>query len=512
MNTDHNMRMPTLGRIKRLLSWPSGAIPSVLAHCPTELNYYCGLGTLVWFTSILAGCGMALMLGQIGGSTWRAFGGGVFWFLCVLNLDRFLLLASYESSGWKKLIPVGRILLSLCIAIIIGEHFVHYIFHNEINYQLTQERLEAKRGNYDKALQGFPEITALNEEKKAKQSEIERNEVVVTKLRDDYIREAEGTAGSRIRGKGPLYEQKQRDYETALSDKQNLLGELREINDHLEAKNVQLRGVVQSADEAKATERGFLAHHRALFEIIKKNPTLLLLYVVISSAMILFEITPLISKLSANRKLHDHLAEKEMELRKSEEDERHAARLRSSKSENESNRKLAEKFFQLQIDTLDEVTNSIRSNAHSSLGQDKGDLAQLIKAQVYRNIVEQINLTRGRGEREQSDETQQANFDGDNPSCVTVVVKGSDTEKPFAILFRQPQARVRGADLIYALAGLEKHRPATSEPRIPFKECRATNAQGELIDMDKQLFPQIRQGSSAVYLSAFEATVSTAEN
>jgi len=159
---------------------------------------------------------MALMLDQTGGSIWRAVGGGVFWFLCVLNLDRFLLLASYESSGWKKLMPVARILLSLCIAIIIGEHVVQYIFHNEINYQLSQERLEAKRANYDKALQGFPEIAALNDEKKRKQSDIDRNEVEVTKLRDDYIKEAEGTAGSRIRGKGPLYEQKQRDYETAL--------------------------------------------------------------------------------------------------------------------------------------------------------------------------------------------------------------------------------------------------------------------------------------------------------
>lgn len=510
MDPDYNDK-PALGGIKRFLSWPSGAIPSVLARCPTELNYYCGLGTLVWFTSILAGCGMALMLDQTGGSIWRAVGGGVFWSLCVLNLDRFLLLASYESSGWKKLMPVARILLSFCIAIIIGEHVVQYIFHNEINYQLTQERLEAKRANYDKALQGFPEIAALNDEKKRKQSDIDRNDVEVTKLRDDYIEEAEGTAGSRIRGKGPLYEQKQRDYETALADKQKLAADVRDINERLEAKNVQLRGVLQSADEAKATERGFLANHRALFEIIRQNPTLLLLYIVISSAMILFEITPLISKLSGKGKLHDHLAEKELALKKDEEDERHGALLRQFRNENESDRKLNEELFQLQLDTMDEVTNSVRNNTHSSLPQNKREIAELIIAQVYRNIIAQVKRPQDEV-NEQRENANPVNFDVDNPSCVTVVLKGSETEEPFTILFGQPREQVLGADLIYALAGLERHRPSTLESRIPFSECRATNSQGEVIKMDKALFPQITPGSGAVYLSTFEATVSTAEN
>lgn len=501
-----------LGRIGRFLIWPSGAIPSVLALCPSELNYYCGLGTLVWFTSSLAGCGMALMLEQTGGSFWKALAGGVFWFLCVLNLDRFLLLVGYDSNGWKKLMPVARILLSLCIAIIIGEHVVQYIFHNEIDYQLAQEGLDAKKSNYDKALQGSPEISGLYDEQKRKQTELDRKEVEVTKLRDDYIKEAEGTAGSRIVGKGPLYEQKQRDYEVALADKQKLKVELEEINSRLREKNAQLAGVVELANEAKAGERGFLAYHRALFEIIKKNPTLLVLYLVISFAMILFEITPLLSKLSGKGKLHDHLAEKELELRKGEADERHETQLQAFKSENQSKKKLAEKISQLQLDTLDEITNSIRSNTHSTLTAGKLDLAQSILAHVHNNIVEQVRPTRLDVDAEPDYAAPDANFDPDNLSSVTVTIKGDESDESFTIVFRGQRNQVRGDDLVYALAGLERQRPSTTQPQVPLNMCKATNAQGKAIDLDELLFPQISGGANVVYLSPFEPTVSTAEN
>ena len=501
---------PSLGPIKRFLAWPSGATPSVLAQCPSELNYYCGLGTLVWFTSFLAGCGMALMLEQTGGSFWKALAGGVFWFLCVLNLDRFLLLVGYDSNGWKKLMPVARILLSLCIAIIIGEHVVQYIFHNEIDYQLAQEGLDAKKSNYDKALQGSPEIIALYDEQKRKQTELDRKEVEVTKLRDDYIKEAEGTAGSRIVGKGPLYEQKQRDYEVALADKQKLKGELEEIDSRLREMNAQLTGVVELANGAKARERGFLAYHRALFEIIKKNPTLLVLYLVISCAMILFEITPLLSKLSGKGKLHDHLAEKELELRKGEADERHETQLQSFKSENQSKKKLAEKIFQLQLDTLDEITNAIRSNTHSTLTKGKSDLAQSILDHVHKNIVQQV---RPKGVDAEADyAAPDANFDPNNLSSVTVTIKGDESDESFTIVFGGQRNQVRGDDLVYALAGLERQRPSTTQPRVPLHECKATNAQGEAIDLDGLLFPQISGNANVVYLSPFEPTVSTAEN
>src|SRR5262249_25802025 len=149
----------------------------------------------------------------------------------------FLLLGNYDNNGWKKLVPLSRFLLSLCLAIVIGEHVVQFIFHKSIDNQLAQEKLDAQRDNYEKALQGFPEIAVLTEERTRKLAEIEKSKNEIAKLRTDYIGEAEGTAGSRVRGKGPLYEQKERDYRVALATQQELERELKEIQSRLDAKN-----------------------------------------------------------------------------------------------------------------------------------------------------------------------------------------------------------------------------------------------------------------------------------
>jgi hypothetical protein len=509
--TLNNLETVSLSRTRRFLIWPSGASSAILARCPSEQNYYCGLGTLVWFNSILAGCGMTLMLSQTSGSVAKAIIGGVFWFLCVVNLDRFLLLATYENTGWKKLMPISRILLSLCLAIIIGEHVVQYIFHNEINNQLAQEKLTAQRTNYDKALEGFPEIAALNDEKSKKQAEIEKAKEEVNRLRADYIGEAEGLTGSRVRGKGPLYEQKERDYKAALAGKQKLETELQEIQNRLDEKSKQLDAVVKLANNAKDADRGFLSYHRALFEIIKQDLTLLFLYLVISSAMILFEITPLFSKLGGKDRLHDFLVGEETKLNKSEEERRYKDRLQSFQNEIETTASLSEKIYQLKRDTLNEVADAIRNNTNSNLSPEKAALAESLKSHVYGSIISQVKENYPDRETERSSEDFNPSFTSGNPASVTVIIREDENEQPFTIVFRHPRVRVQGSDLLYALAGLEQERPAGTVPRIPLNEYRVTNDLGEAIKPYLPLFSQI-SGGNTVYLSLFEPTVSNAEN
>lgn len=499
-----------MGMFKKFLLWPSGAIPGVLARCPSELGFYVTLGILIFFNSALAGCGMALMLGQSGASSWAAAAGGLFWFLCVLNLDRFLQMTGNDSKGIKKLMPVVRVLLSLCLAVIVGEHVVQFLFRSEINDQLAQEGLEAQRANYNKALEGYPEIAALMEEKTMKQGAAERKEEEVGRLRDDYIKEAEGTAGSRIKGKGPLFEQKQRDYQTALAERRQLEDELKVINDRLEEKSAQLRRVVNSANEAKAGSKGFLAFHHALFEIIKRDFTLLTLYLVIITAMTLFEALPQISKFAGKGRLHDHLAEKQLEFRKREEEERHETGLLSLNRESQSKADFAVRVARLQADTLNEVTSSIQNDTDAQLSGDKAALAKAMKDYVYGNILAQMRRDRPCAEAIEV-ETSKTDLEPSDSSAVSVVLGEEGGEEPFTIIFNQPQEEVRGSDLIYALAGLERLRPAGAKPRVPLHECTVTNADGEKIELNTMLFTQIGP-SNAVYLSPFEPTVSNAEN
>jgi hypothetical protein len=497
--------------LKRFLAWPSGAIPAVLARCPSEELYYCGLGILIWFNSILAGNGMALMLSQTTGSVMTAIAGGTFWFLCILNLDRFLLLASYDNTGWKKLMPVSRVLLSLCLAIIIGEHVVQFIFHNEINNQLAQESLHARQLNYDKALQGFPEITTLYDEKRQKQAELETAKGEVARLRADYIGEAEGSTGSHVRGKGPLYEQKERDYKLALAEKQRLETDLQEIENRLDVKSHQLESTVTVANLAKDRDRGFLSYHRALFEIIKHDLTLFFLYIVISAAMILFEITPLVSKLGGKPRLHDYIAGREAELRKREEERGYGTQLRSLQTETDNEAEVAARIHRLMRETLDEVTDAVRKRNQASLSPDKAVLAQSLLAHVNGSILSHLVREETVNEAHVSGETLRPGLDPTNPASLTVTITGNEVEQPFTIVFSEAREFVTGSDLIYSLAGLSHQQRQRTGMRTPLSEYTATNELGELILPELPLFPQIGD-SNTVYLSLSEPTVRHVQN
>jgi Domain of unknown function (DUF4407) len=450
------------------------------------------------------------MLSGTSATAITALGGGTFWFLCILNLDRFLLLATYEITGWKKLVPASRFLLSLCLAIVIGEHVVQFIFHKSIDNQLAQEKLDAQRDNYEKALQGFPEIAALNEEKNRQQAEIEKAKNDVAKLRADYIGEAEGTAGSRVQGKGPLYDQKERDYKLALAAKQKLDTEMQDIQNRLDAKSEQLQSVVKVANEAKDRDRGFLSYHRALFEIIRRDVTLLFLYIVISSVMILFEVTPLLSKLGGKARLHDFLAAKEIDLKKTEEDGRHEAKLRRLEDETENEMALSESIQQLKRDTLVEVAEAIRGNTRSTLSADKALLAESLMAHVSGEILARIKDKQDRKPDRPGEVVDRA-FHPSDPASVTVINREREAEEPFTIVFREVREKVRGSDLMYALAGLKREWRGGTEPYIPLREYRVTNAVGESISPDMPLFPQFG-GDNTVYLSLFGPTVSQQEN
>jgi Domain of unknown function (DUF4407) len=509
MQSNH-IHTKSLSRIRRLLSWPSGVIPSLLAQCPSEQNYYCGLGILVWFNSMLAGGGMALMLSQTTASGLKAIAGGAFWFLCILNLDRFLLLATYENTGWKRLMPVSRFLLSLCLAIIIGEHVVQYIFHNEINNQLAQEKLSAQQHNRDMALQSFPEIAALNDEKSRKQAAIEKAKDQVAALRAAYIGEAEGTAGTHIRGKGPLYEQKQRDYKVALSERESLQTELQEIQNRLDTKTEQLEAAIKPANEAKDRDRGFLSYHRALFEIIKRDITLLFLYIVISLAMILFEITPLLSKLGGKARLHDLLAAKETELKKSEEEGRYEARLRQLKNDTDNDIAVNNTAHELTADTLEEVAAAIRTNTQSSLSVDQAELAKLLMRRIHGNLNSRLISNSGKESERSQDRSEVASSSGVSAS-VTVITRDDVLERSFDIDYWVPRETVMGSDLINQLVGLKLKSPVKAAAHIPVANYRVTNASGESIKPNAPLFSQLN-GAHTVYLSLFEPTASQEAN
>jgi hypothetical protein len=72
------------------------------------------------------------------------------------------------------------------------------------------------------ANQFTPEINTLQEEISSLKTEIETKKIETNNLYNTYISEAEGTAGTKLLGKGPVYKEKREKHDATLAELQQL--------------------------------------------------------------------------------------------------------------------------------------------------------------------------------------------------------------------------------------------------------------------------------------------------
>lgn len=101
------------------------------------------------------------------------------------------------------------------------------IFEKEINQVLLEEKNSMTLNNKEQlALQYTPKMASLNQDIANLKGEIAAKEAETNALYDTYISEAEGTAGTGLLGKGPVYKEKRDKHDAALAE----LNTLKETN------------------------------------------------------------------------------------------------------------------------------------------------------------------------------------------------------------------------------------------------------------------------------------------
>jgi uncharacterized small protein (DUF1192 family) len=208
----------------------SGSDASVLKTCSEgEQNKFAGIGATVFFTAIMAFIASSYALYTVFDHLFAAIFFGVIWGLLIFNLDRFIVSTIKKRDRFSSefLQATPRILLAVIIAIVISKPLEMKIFEKEINQVLLEEKNAMTLANKDQlALQYTPAIEKLSNDIAALKNEISRKEIETNALYDTYITEAEGTAGSMLLGKGPVYEEKREKHDAALAE----LKELKTLN------------------------------------------------------------------------------------------------------------------------------------------------------------------------------------------------------------------------------------------------------------------------------------------
>ena len=212
--------------LKRFFIICSGADSDILENCSSgEQNKYAGIGATVFFTAVMAFIASSYALYTVFDNLYTAIFFGFIWGLLIFNLDRYIV-STIKKTGnvIDELIQASpRILLAVIIAVVISKPLELKIFEKEINQVLLEQKNELTLANKTQIAEQFtPNIDALKNEITNLQNTVDSKEAEVNALYDTYISEAEGTAGTKLLGKGPVYKEKREKHDAALSELQQL--------------------------------------------------------------------------------------------------------------------------------------------------------------------------------------------------------------------------------------------------------------------------------------------------
>ncbi|RKE98446.1 uncharacterized protein DUF4407 [Ichthyenterobacterium magnum] len=212
--------------LKKFFIICSGSDTDILNDCSIgEQNKYAGIGATVFFTAVMAFIAASYALYTVFDNYFTAIAFGFVWGLLIFNLDRFIVSTiKKRNSIIDELIQASpRIILAVIIAVVISKPLELKIFEKEINQVLLEQKNDLTLANQNQIAQQFsPNIEGLKNEITILQNEINTKETEVNTLYDTYISEAEGTAGTKLLGKGPVYKEKRDKHDAALLELQQL--------------------------------------------------------------------------------------------------------------------------------------------------------------------------------------------------------------------------------------------------------------------------------------------------
>ena len=293
--------------LKRFFILCSGTDKDIVYTCSNgEQNKYAGIGATVFFTAVMAFIAGGYALYTVFDNLYAAVFFGFIWGLLIFNLDRFIVSTIRKRGSFlDEFIQASpRIILAIIIAIVISKPLEIKIFEKEINTVLIKEKNEMAISNKKQVSNFFKTDVDKNKaELDSLKSTIKNKEKEVSNLYTSYITEAEGTAGTKKMGKGPIYKEKRNAYDIAAKQLDSLKITNAKIITEKEAKAKEL----QANLDKKVTETqpiidgfdGLMARINAL----NKLPWLPSFFIML--LFLAIETSPIIAKLLSPKGEYD---------------------------------------------------------------------------------------------------------------------------------------------------------------------------------------------------------------
>ena len=212
--------------LKRFFLLCSGVDSDIVNSCSNgEQNKYAGIGATVFFTAVMAFIAGSYALYTVFDHIYTAVFFGLIWGFLIFNLDRFIVSTIKKRDHFlDEFIQASpRIVLAVIIAIVISKPLEIKIFQKEIETVLLKEKNELAIANKNQVTNYFKSDVDKNKaDIDSLKSAIAKKEKEVATLYNSYITEAEGTAGTKKMGKGPIYKEKRAAHDLAVKQLDSL--------------------------------------------------------------------------------------------------------------------------------------------------------------------------------------------------------------------------------------------------------------------------------------------------
>ena len=275
----------------------SGADKDIVTSCSNgEQNKYAGIGATVFFTAIMAFVACSYALYTVFDNVYMATFFGLIWGLLIFNLDRFIVSTIKKRDSFID----EFIQASPRIEILREKLLPKEVLLKENNEMAIANKKQVANFFKTDVDKNQASIDSLKTQLNAKEKE-------VAALYQSYITEAEGTAGTKKMGKGPIYKEKREAFD--LVSKQ--LDSLKVSNGKLIAEKETKGKTLQADLDKKVSDSqpiidsfdGIMARINAL----DKLPFLPSLFIML--LFLAIETSPIIAKLLASKSEYDYKLE-----------------------------------------------------------------------------------------------------------------------------------------------------------------------------------------------------------
>lgn len=286
-------------RFTRFLWWLSTAEPELLESCVIDRNRYAIVGFTVLGTWSFATLAWTYFFSTVVSSPWQALLLGLFMGGIILTIDRALI-KGITASNKKKWLPlVFRSLLAMVIGLFMAQPALLYLFDKEIHVQISldnEQRKENKRQKQDAVF--YPQKKSLEDNKNRLQQQLNSRYAEVSAARDAFIKETDGTGGSKKIGLKDIALAKQREYLKLASDyttnEQLVLPQIKSIDSSLAL--IRASAQKEQAAFAALLNDGFITRIEALNHLVQNNGSVAFRYYLLVVILLLIELMPVIAK------------------------------------------------------------------------------------------------------------------------------------------------------------------------------------------------------------------------